>query len=113
MIRDAIMYPYMLTMCQKSLDDLRLSSNLFKQQFEQLVQIMMDAITRDLATTKRGLYASKIKVWDDGVKDGILYYNYTCRGYQERFGIVRETLRSEISVRLTKYANEVLAKQAH
>jgi len=113
MIRDSIMYPYMLTMCQKSLDDLRISSNLFKQQFEQLVILIMDAITRNLAAIKRGMAKSKIKVWEDETKDGILYHKYICRGYESRFGIIRETLRSEISVRLTKYANGVLANPVH
>jgi len=113
MIRDFIMLPYMLDMCQKSMDDLRYSSNLFKEQFTRVVQLIMNAITRDLAQIRREFNKRQIKVWEDGSIDGIIYNNYTCRGYESRFGIVRETLRSEISVRLAKYASGVFSKPVH
>jgi hypothetical protein len=29
-----------------------------------------------------------------------------CRGYEDKFGIVRETLRSEMIARLTRYGSE-------
>ncbi len=41
LMRDAIMFPYMLTMCDKSLQDLRNSSHLFKQIFEQIIQFII------------------------------------------------------------------------
>ncbi|WP_233184401.1 hypothetical protein [Paenibacillus sonchi] len=49
MIRDAIMFPYMLTMCDKSLQDLKNSAHLFKQLFQQVIQIIMNYITKDLS----------------------------------------------------------------
>jgi len=113
MVRDFIMLPHMLTMCQNSLDDLRISRNLFKDQFAGMVQLIMDAITRDLAQLRREFSKRKIKVWDDGVVDGIIYSRYNCRGYEDRFGVVREALRSEISVRLKQYASGVIIKPTH
>ena len=37
----------------------------------------------------------------------ITYYKILCRGYQERFGLTRDVMRIEISLRLTKYTNEL------
>ncbi|CAH1055965.1 hypothetical protein PAECIP111894_02118 [Paenibacillus pseudetheri] len=37
----------------------------------------------------------------------ITYYKILCWGYQERFGLTRDVMRIEISLRLTKYTNEL------
>ncbi|WP_178022842.1 hypothetical protein [uncultured Paenibacillus sp.] len=110
MIRDAIMFPYMLTICEKSLQDLQNSRHLFKQIFEQFIQIVMNYITKDLSKVNRELRQRNIKVFNDEINDGIIYHRYVCRGYEDRFGIVREVLRSEISIRFTKYATRILSK---
>jgi hypothetical protein len=113
MIRDYIMLPHMLTMCDKSREDAKRSGNLFANHFARIIQIVMDDITRDLAVIRKEFNKRQIKVWDDCVDDGILYSHYTCRGYQQRFGIVRETLRSEISFRLAQYASQVFKPVVH
>ncbi|WP_019911578.1 hypothetical protein [Paenibacillus sp. HW567] len=110
LIRDAIMFPYMLTMCDKSLQDLRNSSHLFKQIFEQIVQFIMNCITQDLTRVNRELRQRNIKIYSDEMSDGVIYHRYVCRGYEDRFGIVREVLRSEISVRFTQYSARILSQ---
>lgn len=110
MIRDAIMFPFMLTMCEKSLQDLRNSTHLFKQIYEQFIQIIMNYITKDLSKINRELRQRNIKIFSDETHDGIIYHRYVCRGYEDRFGIVREVLRSEISVRFTKYSMRILSQ---
>jgi hypothetical protein len=107
MIRDLIMFPHMLTMSDKSLQEVRRFPNLYKRYFEQFVQIMMDRISKEMFALRRELKARNIKVFDDETADGIIYHRYVCRGYEDKFGIVREALRSEISVRLAKYASEI------
>ena len=108
LIRDSIMLPHMLTMSSKSLQEVQRSTNLFKRFFEQMIQMIMDSITQDLNKIHRELRQRNIKIYEDEMSDGILYHRYFCRGYEDRFGIVREVLRSEISVRMAKYARSVL-----
>lgn len=55
---------------------------------------------------RKELSKKNIKVLTDEQVDLVVYYKIVCRGYEERFGIVRDIMRSEISVRLTKYINE-------
>lgn len=110
MLRDAIMFPYMLTMCDKSLQDLRNSTHLFKQPFEQIIQIIINYITKDLSKVNRELRQRNIKFFSDETHDGVIYHRYVCRGYEDRFGIVREVLRSEIGVRFKKYTARILSQ---
>lgn len=107
MIRDLIMFPHMLTMSDKSLQEVRRFPNLYKRYFEQFVQIMMARISKEMFALRRELKARNIKVFDDETADGIIYHRYVCRGYEDKFGIVREALRSEISVRLAEYASTI------
>jgi adenosyl cobinamide kinase/adenosyl cobinamide phosphate guanylyltransferase len=110
MLRDAIMFPYMLTMCNKSLQDLQNSTQLFRQLFEQIIQIIMNSITKDLSKVNRELRQRNIKFFSDETHDGVIYHRYICRGYEDRFGIVREVLRAEIGIRFTKYTTHILSQ---
>lgn len=111
MIRDWIMYPHMLTICDNCIRDVRDSSNIFRPYFIKFLQIMMDKISRELNAVRKELRARNIKIYEDETTDGIMYHRYTCRGYQDRFGIVREHMRSEISDRLAKYAASILKEK--
>jgi len=104
MIRDLIMFPHMLTMSDKSLQEVRRTPNLYRKYFEQFILMIMDRLNKDLFALRRELKSRNIKVFDDETAEGIIYHRYVCRGYEGKFGIVREVLRSEISVRLAQYA---------
>jgi len=65
------------------------------------------AIGNDYRKLKQEMRRRGIKVVEEDVNDGILYFRYYCRGYEERFGIVRETLRSEIILKLTGYTSSL------
>jgi len=108
MIRDVIMYPHLLTLCDRALEDVGRSSNVFKRHFAKYLQLIIAAISKDLYALRKNLRQLNIKVAEDETYEGILYYRYYCRGYEDRFGITRETLRAEISVRLTQYADDIL-----
>ena len=108
MIRDSIMYPHMLTMCEKSLQEIRRTPNLFKQPLGEFIQVVMDKISREMFALRREMRGRNIKVFEDETVDGIIYHRYRCRGYEDRFSIVREALRSEIGMRLAKYCADIL-----
>jgi len=107
LIRDSIMYPHMLTMCDKSLQEVKQTTNLFKMQFVKLVEMIMDKTSKEMHAVRRELKNRNIKVFDEETDDGIIYYKYSCRGYEDRFGIVRETLRTEISKRFADYSRQI------
>jgi len=74
---------------------------------------MIAAISKDLYALRKELRQLNIKIVEDETHDDVLYYRVYSRGYDERFGITRETLKAEISVRLAQYADDILqGKQA-
>lgn len=110
MIRDYILLPYMLTMAQKSIDDIESTPNLLKQLYLTAGRAVMNKISADLYTLRRELKQRNIKIIEDEQVDMIVYHRFVCRGYEERFGMVREVMRAEISIRLSKYVKEIMGR---
>lgn len=110
MIRDYIMYPHIETMMHKSLDDMSFAHVTLKNVIIRCLEHIMFAISADYRQLKQEMRLRGIKVVEEEVTVGILYVRYYCRGYEEKFGIVRENLRSDIIRKLTSYTND-LGKQ--
>ncbi len=106
LMRDAIILPHMITMSIKAYEEEERSKNLFKRYSMRMIQMIIERMEFDRARIKRELRQRDIKLTENETKDNIVYHTYYCRGYTDRFGIVRETLRSEISVRIAKYGAE-------
>lgn len=107
MIRDYIVFPHIVQMIQKSREDMSIAQISLKGLIIRCLDIIMQRVTNDFYTLKRELKMKTIKVIEEETNDGILYYRYYCRGYDEKFGIARETLRSQIIDMMTKYTNEI------
>ena len=107
MIRDIIMFPQLIGMTQKSIEDMGFAKITLKSVIIRCLEVIMFKISDDYYALRRELKNRNIKVTEEETNDGILYYRYFCRGYEEQFGIVRETLRTEMSTKLTKYTNDI------
>ncbi|PYI54313.1 hypothetical protein [Paenibacillus flagellatus] len=112
MIRDYVLLPHMLSMVQKSIDDIGHHSNLLKQLYVMAGQAVMNKISEDLYGLRRELSRRNIKIINDEQVDLIVYHRFICRGYEDRFGMVRDVMRSEIGIRLAKYVKEIAGKLA-
>jgi len=107
MVRDYVLLPHLLTILQNSLEEIQNSPNVLKRVFASITQLLMNRVTKDMYNIKRELSRRNIKILNDEQVDLVVYHRFVCRGYEDRFGIVREVMRSEISVRLTKYISEI------
>jgi hypothetical protein len=108
MIRDSIILPIVLTMVNKNLSDIENSNHSLKTLYAKVTKIVMDRISMDLYRIKREMKQRNIKVFEEEQVEGLMYYRYIYKGYQERFGMVREVLRAEVSIRITKYIRDVV-----
>lgn len=106
-IRDFIVYPHMITMIQKCIQDLGFIHVSLKSVLVRCMEYLMQRTTDDYYALKKELRLKNIKVLEEETNDGILYYRYFCRGYEEKFGVVRESMRTEIILRMTQYTNEI------
>ena len=107
MIRDLVMFPQLIAMVQKSIEDMGFAKITLKGVIIRCLEVIMFRISDDYYALRRELKNRNIKVSEEETNDGILYYRYFCRGYEEKFGIVRETLRTEMSTRLTEYTTDI------
>jgi hypothetical protein len=108
LIRDYILLPHIMTMVDRSREEVERSSNPLRDLMSRFMIIMLDTINADLVKIRITMSKSSIKVWEDEHAGDVLYYRYKCRGYEERFGMMREVMRAEISVRLKEYGNKCL-----
>jgi hypothetical protein len=110
MIRDSVLLPFMVMMADKSIQDVKNSRNSLKTIIESFLQLFLDLIRNEEIKLRRELSKRNIRVLKDEEIDMVMYYKYYCRGYSEKFGIMREVVRSEISVRIKKYAHELMSQ---
>jgi hypothetical protein len=107
LVRDYILLPHMLTMVERSIEDIKHSSNVLKRLYVTAAHAIMNRISKDMYALRRELSKRNIKVLDDEQVDMVIYHKLICRGYEARFGMVRDVMRAEISVRLTRYLEEM------
>lgn len=107
MVRDLILLPYIDTMVSRSLKEIELSSGILKRAFVIAGQAIQRRIMQDTYQLQKELKQRNIKVLPDEQEEFLVYHKILCRGYQERFGLTRDVMRTEISLRLTKYTAEL------
>lgn len=107
MIRDYVIYPHLIRMVQKSMDDVALAHVTLKSVLLRCLEYIMFRVSNDYYALKKDLKKHDIKVIEDETNDDILYYKYYCRGYGDIFGIVREMLRTDVITKMTRYTNEI------
>ncbi|WP_440960484.1 hypothetical protein ACN6KS_22085 [Paenibacillus nitricinens] len=107
MVRDLILLPYIDTMVSKSLKEIEPSSNILKRAYLMAGQAIQRRIMQDTYRLQKELKQRNIRVLADEQEEFLVYYKIFCRGYQERFGLTRDVMRTEISLRLTKYTAEL------
>ncbi|ASS66199.1 hypothetical protein [Paenibacillus sp. RUD330] len=111
MIRDAILIPHMIAMVEKSMNEIQNSPNVLKRAYAMTAQAIMDKLMADQFGLRRELSARNIKLYLENPETNntrhIINYKYIYRGYHHEFGIVREVMRSEISVQLARYITDI------
>lgn len=107
MVRDLILLPYIDTMVGRSLKEIELSGSILKRAFVIAGQAIQRRIMQDTYQLQKELKQRNIRVLPDEQEEFLVYHKIFCRGYQERFGLTRDVMRTEISLRLTRYTAEL------
>jgi hypothetical protein len=108
LIRDKAVLDNMRIMVERNMEELTVSKYLLNKLFIAVTQLILNRINSDLRDLQREMRKRNIKIIGEEQVDNILYFQFTCRGYEDRFGIMREVLRSEISMRLGKYVKSAI-----
>lgn len=107
LIRDSVVLQNLLVMLQKSGAELKIMGTLLERAYAMSQRVIEDMVVADGKANRIALKEREIKIYREEHKDLVIYYYFTCRGREERFGVTRDVLRSEISVRLGKYIAEL------
>lgn len=107
MVRDLILLPYIDTMVTKSMKEIEISGNVLSRAYLKTGRYIQKRIIQDVYDLRRELKKRNIRVVEDMQDDFITYNMIYFRGYQDRFGLTRDVMRTEISLRLTKYIAEL------
>lgn len=107
MIRDLILLPHIDTMVNKSLRELDHSSSILKRAYQMSGEAIQHRVMQDTYRLQKELKQRNIRFIPDEQDEFVIYHKVFCRGYQDRFGLTRDVMRAEISLRLTKYTAEL------
>lgn len=107
MVRDLILLPHIDTMLAKSMDEIERSGNVLSKMYLLAGRYIQNRISKDTWELQKELKQRNVRFIPDEQDDFILHYKIFFRGYQERFGLTRDVMRSEISLRLTRYTADL------
>lgn len=109
LIRDYVLLPMMLSIVEKNCKDIELSFYSMKTLYIKASHALMNLIHTDLVAVRKELKSRNIKVFQDEIESegGAIHYRFICRGYEDRFSMIREAARAEISVRISRYISQV------
>jgi hypothetical protein len=114
MVRDLILLPYIDTMVGKSLKEIEHSGNVLRRAYITAGRYIQKRIIQDVYNLRRELKQRDIKVVEDTQDDFVTYNIIYFRGFQEKFGMTRDVMKTEISLRLTQYTadfSEIMKSQ--
>lgn len=107
MIRDLILLPHIDTMVSKSLREIEHTSSILKRAFVLAGEAIQQRIMQDTYRLQKELKQRNVRFIPDEQDEFVIYHKIFCRGYQDRFGMTRDVMRTEISLRLTQYTAEL------
>lgn len=109
LIRDYVLLPMMLTIVEKNCKDIELSFYSMKTLFMKASYVLMNLIHADMVAVRKELKSRNIKVFQDEIESegAAIHYRFICRGYEDRFSMIRDAARAEISIRISKYISKV------
>jgi len=107
MVQDYLILPHMLTMVENSMDEIKHANGFMNRLFLAVAYKLHNMIEQDRRRLKRELDGRSIRVAADEQVDLVIYHRIHCRGYEDKFGMVREVMRSRIRVKMTAYMREI------
>jgi hypothetical protein len=103
MIRDYMLFPHLRTMVERSIGDIEHSKDIFKKLYLAVGHTILKRINQEWYDLRRELLKRNIRITKDEQEDFLIYQSFVCRGYEDRIGVTRDVMRSEISLRLSRY----------
>lgn len=111
MILNSLLLPMMLTMIERNGKEFEVSTNMLRRYYIAATEILMNRIHAEMVKNKNELRSRQIKVFENNKRmDDDLHYKYICRGYEYPFSVMRDVVKSRISIMMGEYVKVLLTK---
>ncbi|MDR0271156.1 hypothetical protein [Paenibacillus sp.] len=106
-IRQYVLLPIMITIVENNRKTIEMSQYPLKKLYVTASEVLMNHIHADLVSIQKTLRERNIKVFEEEKVDSALHYRYVCRGYEDKFAMMRDLVRAEISIGMSKYISKI------
>lgn len=106
-IRQYILLPIMMTIVENNCRTIETSQYPLKKLYVVASQVLINLLHQDLVFTRKKLREGNIKVFEEGEVDTALHYRFICRGYEDKFAMMRDLVRAEINIRFSHYISKI------
>jgi hypothetical protein len=110
MIQQYIFHGFILDMLDLEREKLKHMKGMLRSISEEINEAIFDRVHRVMIDLRKEFKAREIKVVDRGQREGVMWYEIWCKGYNHNHGIWREHAKSEIARILGGYSSEVEKK---
>lgn len=107
LVREHAILQNLFIMLQKSGSDMKFMKNLLERAYSMAGRIIEDMVLEDSKANRTALKERFMKIHQENTMILSSIYQFTCRGFKDEFGVTRNVLRTEISLRLSQYIAEL------
>ncbi|MDQ1913202.1 hypothetical protein RAC89_22660 [Paenibacillus sp. GD4] len=107
LMRDFIILPVALGIVEKKRRETEMSSLTLKILYSAAAKVLVKSIQEDVQQSRKALVEKQIRVFEDSKDASEIVYRYVCRGYENRFVMTKDYMRSEVSVRIERYVRNL------
>lgn len=112
MIQQYVLHVAMSSMLDHEHDKLKNHQNILQHLYIEINEAVFSRVHQVLADLRKEFKTRDIKIVEGEHQEGVLTYDFWCRGYKGVFRIWREHARSQIGILLGKYSTEIEQKLA-
>ncbi|WP_338555834.1 hypothetical protein [Paenibacillus sp. KS-LC4] len=112
MMKDYVLLPIMHAIIVKKAHEAEQSFETLRLLYAKAAQLLARNVEHDLTQLKRALTEKNIRVFEEEKNHQEARYRYICREYEDHFIITRDYMRAEISLRIVRYVDGLVAAMA-
>lgn len=108
-IRKYIILPVALQVVEKKNREVELSSQTFKSLYAIATQVLAQHIREDMQRCRKSLLEQQIRISEPSTDGLDIHYRFTCRGVEDEFTMTKDFLKSQVSLTIGQYTNNLIA----
>ncbi|UHA74016.1 hypothetical protein [Paenibacillus sp. 481] len=109
LMKDSVLLSIMHTIIIKKAYEIEQSSDTLRGLYTKVARLLAKNIYADLCEVKKYLLEKNICLHEEEKDEQAIHYRYVCRHYEDRFIVTRDYIRSEVSTRIGRYADTLVA----